>query len=69
MASDQIEPYLVRLDNMIAISEKTERSAMEYINEQKQKFPKLYLYNKEILIYIFTYGDPAVFEKVKGMLS
>ena len=70
MASDQIGPYLVRLDNMIAISEKTERSIMEYINEQKRKFPKLYLYNKEILIHIFSLTEtPAVFEKVKGMLE
>ena len=70
MTSELVEPYLMRLDEMIVSSRKIERHIHEYIDEQRRKYPKLYMYNRDTLSYIFTQVElKAVFEKVKGMLD
>ena len=70
IASDQLEPYFLRLDEMIASSRKAEKYIQNHIAEQKRKFPKLYMFNRDTLYYIFSQTEiSAVFEKLKGMLE
>ena len=68
--SDQVEPYLLRFHKIIASSKEAEQHIQNYIDEQKRKFPKLYMFGRDTLNYVFSQIETsAVFEKIKGMMK